>query len=158
MSIIEQIKGYLNELDLVYTQMAPDRVTLPYGGEHLDYLVHLVAGDPITSLYTGSLLVVPQDRLGEAMRLAGLLNVRTLGAFLIDPESHRLIYSLPILAPGGPSRDQVGFALAARQVVDAAFPAFAAVAFGTASADEALAALQAEGRDDPDDGGLRAVV
>jgi hypothetical protein len=110
-------------------------------GEAIAYELVIAARRPLIHVVTPRVARVPAARVDEVIRLANLVNARLLlGHFSVDDERD-LRHEVTVLAPGGPSLEQVGIALEARVAIDGFSPAFMRVIWGGLRAAAALAEL-----------------
>lgn len=141
MNTIELVAEHLEALNLRFRHIEEDNlIDISFSGENTVYAGTIRVRGALVTVISHNVLVVPQARLDETIRVANLLNSTRvgLGAFWVDVKRLRVSYELPVLAPDGLTQEQVSMAMSALGQIDEYFPVFGAVVWGGQTAVSAM--------------------
>ncbi len=146
------LRAYLNEQDYSFQQVDDDTLLLQYTMENTAYTLILNLDGPLLHTLVYIPLPVPVARRGALLELINRINDRLrLGAFLFLPAKSYVGFRFALVAPDGLSAGQVDWAMMAHSAVDHYYPAFAALAWGDRTPEEALARVVDDETAVPDD-------
>jgi hypothetical protein len=151
MSTIEQVAEYLTALSLRFRQPDADAIVIGFNGENTTYEATIRLRGSLVTVTAYTVAMVPRPRIAETIRVANLLNAHkvSFGCFWVDPDRTRIAFELTVAAPGGPTREQIGMAMAALSQIDDYFPIVASVIWGGRSAEAAMGIGSQDADDEP---------
>lgn len=149
MNVLDQVANHLETLELKF-QRDEHRIELGFKAEQIRYDAFITGDEHLVTIVAPNIATVPDQRSGEVIRLANLLNAHYMrfGTFWVSIDG-RLGFELQLLPFGGLSQQHIMAAMAALSAVDVFFPAFAQVSWAGKSVEDVLGQAQPEAPPEP---------